>query len=122
TARWPELLEATQTELSLISDPRERAEVRFRAAELMRLRTGAKEASLDAYRAVLEDQPGHPPTIFALNEVIAEPGPGRLEAARILVPHYEAAGAHDDLIRALEVTSESDDERERIDGLRRASE
>ena len=122
TERYPELLEVVQTELGLATEPSDRAEVRFRAAELMRKRTNAKEAALDAYRAVLEDQPGHEPTLTALNEVVAAGGRTRLEAARILVPHYDAVRDHDRLIRALEVVAESEDQRERLDALRRASE
>jgi golgin subfamily B member 1 len=122
SARWHDLLETVQTELSLVTAPAERAEVRFRAAELMRKRTGAKEAALDAYRAVLEDQSGHEQTIAALNEVVAAGGPTRLEAARILVPHYASLRDHDRLIHALEVVAESEDTRERLDALRRAAE
>jgi tetratricopeptide (TPR) repeat protein len=122
SARWQDLLETVQTELSLVTAPAERAEVRFRAAELMRKRTGAKEAALDAYRAVLEDQPGHERTIAALNELVAAGGPTRLEAARILVPHYAAVRDHDRLISTLEVVAESEDTREQLDALRRAAE
>jgi tetratricopeptide (TPR) repeat protein len=122
SGHYPELLETVQTELTLVDDPLERAEVRFRAAELMRKRTGAKEAALDAYRAVLEDRPGHEGTLSALNEVVAGGGPTRLEAARILVPHYVAVSDHDRLIRTLEVVAESDDTREQLDALRRAAE
>jgi tetratricopeptide (TPR) repeat protein len=122
TERWTELLETVQTELTLASEPADRAEVRFRAAELMRLRTLAKDAALDAYRVVLEDKPGHEATIRALNEVVAAGGAARIEAGRILVPHYESVRDHDSLIRALEVVAESEDASERLLSLRRASE
>jgi tetratricopeptide (TPR) repeat protein len=121
TEQWSELLETVQTELSLTVDALDRAQVRFRAAELMRVRTLATEAALDAYRAVLEDQPGHEGTIRALNEIVAARGTTRLEAARILVPHYDAAADHDHLIRMLEVIAESEDGSERLDALRRAA-
>ena len=122
TEQWSELLETVQTELTLAGDALDRAQVRYRAAELMRLRTLATEGALDAYRVVLEDHPGHEGTIRALNEVVAAGGGARLEAARILVPHYDAIKDHDHLIRMLEVVAESEDERERLDALRRASE
>jgi tetratricopeptide (TPR) repeat protein len=122
TERYQDLLEAIGHELELVDDRHERAEVRFRAAELMRKRTGAAEAALDAYRAVLEDHPAHEPTIAALNEMVAAGGAMRIEAARVLVPHYEAVGDHDRLIRTLEVVAEIDDVRERLAALRRAAE
>ncbi|HEX6245154.1 MAG TPA: hypothetical protein VFZ61_29735, partial [Polyangiales bacterium] len=122
TEQWSELLETVQTELSLATESQDRAQVRFRAAELMRVRTLATDAALDAYRVVLEEQPAHEGTIRALNEVVAAGGAARLEAARILVPHYEAVGDHDHLIRMLEVVAESEDESEKLDALRRAAE
>ncbi|MFT3922722.1 MAG: tetratricopeptide repeat protein [Myxococcales bacterium] len=119
--KYQELLDTLQIELELATDPQDRAEVRFRSAELMRKRTNAPESALDAYRAVLEERPGHDGTIGALNEMVASGGTTRVDAARVLVPHYDARGDHERLIHALEVVAESDDARERLESLRRAA-
>jgi len=120
--RNQDLLDATLAELALVQDPMARAEVRFRAAELMRLRTGAAESSLDAYRQVLEDHPGHAGAIEALHAVADGAGALRVQAARVLVPHYEATQEYEPLIRALRVVANTDDVREQLTSLRRAAE
>jgi tetratricopeptide (TPR) repeat protein len=122
TERHQDLLEALEVELELVQNPAERADVRFRAAELMRRQTGALEAALESYRSVLEDKPGHEPTITALNEMVASGGHMRVDAARALVAHYDALNEHDRLIRALEVVAESEEAGERLNALRRAAE
>lgn len=119
--RYQDLLETLFLELDLATDVQDRAEVRFRAAELMRKRTSDPEAALDAYRAVLEERPGHEATIGALNEMVATGGEARVDAARVLVPHYELRQDHERLICALEVVAESDDPRECLDSLRKAA-
>ncbi|MDB4988017.1 MAG: domain protein putative component of TonB system, partial [Myxococcaceae bacterium] len=117
-----DLLEVVLQELELVAEPEQRAEVRYRAAELMRRRTGAPEAALEAYRVVLEEQPGHGGAIVALGELVRDGGPLRIEAARVLVPVYAATHDDENLITTLEVVAESEDARERIESLRRASE
>ncbi|MEY4515470.1 MAG: hypothetical protein RLZZ450_7592, partial [Pseudomonadota bacterium] len=120
--RQTDLLDVITQELELVETPEDRAEVRFRAAELMRKHTGAPDAALESYRTVLEEKPGHAPAIAALGELISAGGPLRVEAARVLAPQHTASGDYEALISTLEVLSESDDSRERIESLRRASE
>ncbi|MDB4973776.1 MAG: domain protein putative component of TonB system, partial [Myxococcaceae bacterium] len=117
-----DLLEVVLQELELVAEPLPRAEVRFRAAELMRRRTGAPEAALEAYRVVLEEHPGHDGAIVALGQLVRDGGPLRIEAARVLAPVYTAAGDDESLIGALEVVAESEDVSERVEALRKASE
>jgi golgin subfamily B member 1 len=120
--RKQDLLETLTLELELVSEPKERAEVRFRAAELMRLSTHAPDAALEAYRTVLDESPGHGGALAALQALIDAGGPLRVEAARVLAPHQQSAGDYPALIATLEVLAESDDARECVESLRRASE
>ncbi len=120
TGRKQELLEVLQQELELIAEPRDRAEVRFRAAELQRLHTNAPDAALEGYRLVLEESPGHEATLTALQALIDAGGPLRVEAARALAPQQIDKPAS--LIGTLEVQAESPEARERVESLRRASE
>ncbi|MET0339843.1 MAG: tetratricopeptide repeat protein [Polyangiales bacterium] len=116
-----ELLEILTAELELASDTDERASLRFRAAELQRTRTDAPEAALDAYRVVLEESPRHEGALAALRALVQGEGPQRIEAARVLVEHADAVSDHEQLIAMLEVVAQGDDQRERVEALRRAS-
>ncbi|HEX5657304.1 MAG TPA: hypothetical protein VFX59_08915, partial [Polyangiales bacterium] len=118
--RKQDLLETLQQEIELVADPRDRAEVRFRAAELQRVHTKAPDAALEAYRTVLEESPGHPDTLAALQALIEAGGALRVEAARLLAPQQLENPAA--LIATLEVQAESAEARERVESLRRASE
>ncbi len=53
TERWDDLLEVVGRELEQTEDPVERAGLRFRAAELMRQRTGEVERAIEAYAEVM---------------------------------------------------------------------
>lgn len=120
--KWQDLLEAVQADLELTEDVAERAAIRFRAAELMRTRTGEIEAAIDAYREVLEDAPGHEGSIAALDELLSGSGPARVAAAQVLVPYYESVADYERLVRSLEVAAATDDTLEKLDALRRAAE
>ncbi|MET0285281.1 MAG: tetratricopeptide repeat protein [Polyangiales bacterium] len=118
--RKQDLLEVLQQELELVAEPNDRAEVRFRAAELQRLHTNAPDAALESYRTVLEESPGHAGTLAALQALIDAGGALRVEAARALAPQQLEQPAA--LIGTLEVQAESPEARERVESLRRASE
>jgi len=121
TARHQDLLDALELELDLTQDSGERAEIRFRSAEIMRTQTGALEAALESYQSVLEERPQHAAALSALQEMMASGEHMRIDAARVLVPHYESVADYDRLIRSLEVVAEVDDPGERLAALRRAA-
>ncbi|MEM6954549.1 MAG: tetratricopeptide repeat protein, partial [Myxococcota bacterium] len=127
TQRWDDLLEAREMQLDLYEsegrDAEESARIRFGMAELMRNHTGEGERAVELYRDVLRVLPGHGPAVAALDAIAAGNDANlRIDAARVLAPHYENAGNHGKLIEALEILAESDDPAERIGSLRRAAE
>ena len=125
--RWSELLETLDLEQELLAQQGasgdERAASRFRSAELMRTRTNDRDRAIEAYAEVLDLDPSHAGTTLALEALLtATELSERIAAAKVLVPRYEGSGAYDKLLAALEVTSETDDDFEKLRALRRASE
>ena len=121
-AKWDDLLEILELQIEQTERPEEIAELRFRSAELMR-RTGDLERAIETYGEVLSLVPGHEGAVAALEEIMTDPSAThRADAARTLVPHYEAAQRYGDLVGALEVMAETDDPIERLRALRRAAE
>lgn len=124
--RWNDLLDTTQMVHDLASDPTEKASLRFRAAELMRTRTGETESAIEAYAEVLEVLPAHQGAVSALRELQTKTENDttsslRLQAARVLRPQFENQGDYASLIETLEVLAASDDAVEKLDALRRAA-
>ncbi|MFT5355745.1 MAG: tetratricopeptide (TPR) repeat protein, partial [Polyangiales bacterium] len=121
--RWQDLLEVREQQLDAAADPELSASLQFEMAELMRLRTGEEERSIELYSQVLRVLPSHEGTVAALDRLVQndEHHIG-IQAARALVPHYEAAGDHGKLIGVLQVVADGDDPEERLRSLRRAAE
>lgn len=119
---WDDLLEIREMQLERADFDGE-ALRKFQMAELMRVHTRDAFRAIDLYGEVLRVSPEHEGTIHALEEIIADDtAEGRVEAARVLAPHYETTASHRDLILALEVLGESDDPLERMRSIRRAAE
>jgi len=120
---WQDLLETLQAHFDHADAPDERAELRFRIAELHREKTRELEAAIEGYGEVLEMTGGdHPGSIAALEVLLDdEDSLAKVAAARVLVPRLAAAGRHEGLLRALVVVGESDDAAERLDALRRGA-
>jgi tetratricopeptide (TPR) repeat protein len=124
--RWEPLLEVLAMEQELLAAhgaTEERAESRFRAAEVLRGRVGDPERAIEGYAEVLTLVPGHAAAALALEALLDAPEVrDRVAAAGVLVPLYEGSGAYDKLLRALEVQAQTDDPFERLRSLRRAAE
>ncbi len=121
--RWQDLLDVVQLDHDIVDNVSERAELRFRAAELMRTRTREVERAIEAYFEVLEQVPDHPGALASLEAIVGGEDPdARVAAARVLVPRYEASASYHELIGALEVMAATDDPFERLRALRRAAE
>ncbi len=121
--RWQDLLDTLEADERLCTDPAERAEVRFRQAELLRGPLGEPMRAIEVLEGVLAEHPEHAAALEALEAIVAGDQPEvRLAAARVLAPIYEGAGAYAELLRALEVLAESEDAEERLRVLRRAAE
>ncbi len=120
--KWPDLLETLRSQQDLAQSAGERAEILFRSAELMRLRTDDTERALEAYEEVLQQLPGHQSTLAALDLIMADrQSPLRFQAAKVAAPRHEASGAFDKLLSVLEVMAQTDDPEEKLHALRRAA-
>jgi golgin subfamily B member 1 len=121
--RWVELLEVVQTKREQTNDPQERAQLTFRAAELMRTRTGNLERAIESYAEVLEVAPQHPGALADLEAIMADQQSAfRIEAARVALPRYEATQTYDKVVSVLEVLATTDDPGDKLQALRRAAE
>jgi len=121
--RWYDLLEVLETRIEQAEEAEEAAELRFAAAELMRLHTDDVERAIETYGEVLAVRLDHAGAVNALEEIVTDPdSEHRGAAARVLVPLYEGRGAWAELIDALEVQAQGQDPMERLAALRRAAE
>lgn len=121
--RWVDLLETVQMRIDQSTDPTERAELKYRAADLMRTRTGEVEEAIRSYEEVLIEIPDHAGSLADLEAIMSEAeSPYRIEAARVAQPRHEAAAAYDKLLGVLEVLADTDDPQDRLSALRRAAE
>ena len=122
TERWQDLLEITEMRAEGTGDPDQRNSFRFEAAELMRTRTGEVERAFELYTELLEFEPGHPPSVAALEE-LATGSDAQLRgaAAEKLLEQYEADGRYGEQVRMLEITAAGEDPSERVRALLRAA-
>ncbi len=112
--RWKALVELLQGELDRV-EGYERTELGFEIAELLERRLGEREAAVEMYERVLEDNPTYLKAQEALDRLLAdELVRGRVAA--FLEPIYEEQGAWQELARVLEVRyEEAEDASERAD-------
>jgi tetratricopeptide (TPR) repeat protein len=123
TERWGDLLEVIERDLDVAEDPVERSELRFRAAELMREKTGELERAIEAYAEVLANAPDHEDSVGALYAIMrGAHGSESISAARVLAPRLEGSGDYQRLLEVLDVLAESHEHAERLRALRRAAE
>lgn len=121
--RWADLLEIVQTKRDQTDNPEERAQLVFRAAELMRTRTGNVERAIESYAEVLEAIPQHTGALADLEAIMTdEQSAYRIEAARVALPRYEATQTYDKVVNVLEVLATTDDPSDKLQALRRAAE
>ena len=64
--RWRELVDVCATELPLIKDPEERADLLHRIGEVYEHNLGRGDDAIAAYRSALDAVPTHMPTLQAL--------------------------------------------------------
>ncbi len=113
TERWFDLLSVLERETELAPMPAEVVSLRFRIGELWREQLEDPARAAEAYRVVLTLDPGHEPTLRALEEMMG--GEDALLAAQVLEPVYESAGEWDRVAVVYEVMArQSDDPARRI--------
>ena len=80
--------------------------LKLRLARIQGEGLGQTSEAVASYRAVLDERPGDPDALTALEALLDDPA-NRLDAARALAPAYERAQEYAKLVRALEVEAES---------------
>lgn len=99
---WQELLAVLTHEAELTADVEEAVSYQYRIAALYEKHLGDVERAVELYREILNVQPGHAPTLQAL-EGIKGGDRAALAAAGVLEPVYDAMGEWQRLISVLEV-------------------
>ncbi|HEY0250950.1 MAG TPA: hypothetical protein VGC41_05455, partial [Kofleriaceae bacterium] len=98
---WPELLDVVDKRALLAADPRERADLAFRAAKLVETELSDPDAAIPRYGAVLGVQPTHEGARAALEQLMQEDD--HVETATpILERTYRASNEAQGLIRVYE--------------------
>ncbi|MGQ0504913.1 MAG: hypothetical protein ACT4TC_06295 [Myxococcaceae bacterium] len=81
---------------------------RVRLAKVRLLQLDNPERAMELLSAVLAEEPDHPGTVEALEDVLlADDGDARQQAAGLLAPVYERAERFEELGRALEILAEA---------------
>ena len=100
--RWSELAEILRKEVQLAESDDEILALQFRLAQVLEQSLGDLPAAIDVYREILTTDPGHAPTLSALEMIFLE-GQHELEIAAIIEPLYESAGEYEKLHKIYEV-------------------
>ena len=122
--RWYDLLAVLERQTEMAPSPGEVVSLRFRVGELWREHLKDLARAVEAYRQVLTMDPGHEPTVRALEALMAG---GEAEsavlAAQVLEPIYESAGEWDRVIAVYEVMqSQAEEPTRKVELLGRMAE
>ena len=116
TERWFDLLSVLERQTELSGSASEVVSLRFRIGELWRDKLKDPARAAEAYRQVLSMEPGHEPTLKALEGMMQGEEP--MLAAQVLEPVYETAGDWDRVVAVYEVmATHSDDQPRRVELL-----
>ncbi|WP_146653024.1 tetratricopeptide repeat protein [Labilithrix luteola] len=120
-ARWPDLAETLEAELSLATDDADRIALLTRLGDVRRKRLEEIGEAIEAYRQALTLDPDNATARTALEELLDDER-ARADAAEILRPLYESSGASAKLLRVLDIQIEGEGSVEaRLDLLARAA-
>src|SRR6185312_2353416 len=102
--RWYDLLAVLERQTELAPSPGEVVSLRFRIGELWREHLKDLARAVEAYRQVLAMDPGHEPTVRALETLmVGREAEAAVLAAQVLEPIYESSGEWDRVIAVYEV-------------------
>ncbi|MFO0565830.1 MAG: hypothetical protein U0263_09215, partial [Polyangiaceae bacterium] len=120
--RWEDLAETYGAHLDVVESDSERLDLLVRLGDLRRERLRDIEGALDAYRRALMLDASHAPSRGALEKLLdSEDTQARRDAAQVLHPIYETEGAHESLLRVLEIeVACTDDPIEKVEALEKA--
>ncbi|HZN91477.1 MAG TPA: tetratricopeptide repeat protein, partial [Myxococcales bacterium] len=97
------------------------ARLSLKRAQVLEAQLGDKSEALKNYSAILEQRPSDPDALAALEHLLSDPSCCE-EAAKALIPAYEAVKEHRKLIHALEVVAtSSQDDLEKVLALKKAA-
>ena len=122
--RWYDLLAVLERQTEMAPSPAEVVSLRFRIGELWREHLKDLARAVEAYRQVLTMDPGHEPTVRALEALMAGgEADSAVLAAQVLEPIYESAGEWDRVIAVYEVMqAQAEDALRRVELLGRMAE
>jgi tetratricopeptide (TPR) repeat protein len=103
SGEWNELLSVLNREAELAADSSEALSYQYRIAELYEKRLDDARRAVELYQEILNIQPGHTPTLNALETLKQGSTATALAAAVVLEPVYEAVGEYEKLLSTLEV-------------------
>ena len=120
--QWHELSETYERHLDIVEADADRLELLAKLGSLKHRHLGDVEGALETYRRALTLDTSHEASRTALEELLeSQDSFARREAASILHPIYEADGAHEKLLRVIEIEIDAtDDTFDQLKGLEKA--
>jgi tetratricopeptide (TPR) repeat protein len=120
--RWDDLAETYERHIDAAASDAERLELLAKLGDLKREHLSDVTGALEVFRRALRIDSKHPGSRAALDKLLDSAEPAiRREAAQTLRPILEGEGAHEQLLRVIEIDIEtSDDPAEKLAGLERA--
>ncbi len=116
---WAELLSVLNRQGEMTADAAEAISYQYRVAELYEKRLEDAPRAIELYRDILAQEPGHEPTLRALESMKAG-GSNTLGAAGVLESVYEAASDWRNLVGVYEVqVAHADDPFQKVELLHR---
>ena len=117
--KWPDLVNVLRREIRLADSNDSTAKLTFRLAQVLELQLEDLPKAVEAYREVLQVDPGHEDTLQSLEGLIRA-GKMQQEIAQILEPIYVSSENWSKLVALFEIELERVTERaERLEMLRR---
>ncbi|MEZ4225660.1 MAG: tetratricopeptide repeat protein [Polyangiaceae bacterium] len=120
--QWHDLAETYERHLDLVEADADRLELLAKLGRLKQRHLGDTEGALETYRRALTLDSGHEASRGALEDLLeSDDGFARREAAGILHPIYEADGAHEKLLRVIDIEIDgAEDVFEKLKSLEKA--
>ncbi len=122
-SQWDDLLEIIEMKRDSAMDSEAIARLWVQTGDVQRVNMSEHDRAVEAYQEALNIHPDCEGAVSSLEEILTDPDSrSRIDAARAVVPFYEANAKHEELVGALETLAESEDSVEKIGSLRRAAE
>lgn len=103
SGRFEDLSVVLVRQVDLTSSPDDKAQLLLRLATLQREQLNDRIGAVESYAQALAVRDRDPGAIAGLSTILREPKEGRAEAAEVLAPFYQAAGAYEDYVLCLSI-------------------